>query len=85
MSDDIADVTLHVRRFEEAEDASRPAREKAERDRDYTDGKQWTSAEEEAMRKRGQPVVTFNRIQRKVNYLKGMEAQTRKDPRSMAS
>ena len=46
MSDDIADVTLHVRRFEEAEDASRPAREKAERDRDYTDGKQWTSAEE---------------------------------------
>lgn len=76
------DVTLHVRRFEEAEEASRPAREKAERDRDYTDGKQWTSTEEEAMRKRGQPVVTFNRIQRKVNYLKGMEAQTRKDPKA---
>lgn len=77
-----SDVTTKVRMFEEAEDATRPAREKSERDRDYYDSKQWTEAEEEALKKRGQPVVTFNRIQRKVNYLKGLEAQTRKDPKA---
>ena len=82
MEDAVTDVSIHVKRFEEAEHSTRPAREKAERDRDYMDGKQWTSDEESAMKKRGQPVVTFNRIQRKVNYLKGMEAQTRKDPKA---
>lgn len=75
------DVTEAVRRFEESEQTTRPAREQAERDRDYYDGKQWTEAEETALRKRGQPVVTYNRIQRKINYLKGMETQTRKDPK----
>jgi hypothetical protein len=68
--------------FEEADDATREARERAERDRDYYDGKQWTATAESALRKRGQPVVTFNRIQRKVNFLKGLEAQTRKDPKA---
>jgi hypothetical protein len=71
-----------VKLFEEADDATREARERAERDRDYYDGKQWTATEESALRKRGQPVVTFNRIQRKVNFLKGLEAQTRKDPKA---
>lgn len=77
----VQDVTHCVRMFEEAEDSTREARERAERDRDYYDGKQWTSSEEAALKKRGQPVVTFNRIQRKVNYLKGLEAQMRKDPK----
>jgi hypothetical protein len=71
-----------VRRFEEAESTTREARNAAERDRDYYDGKQWTAEEETAMKRRGQPVVTFNRIQRKINYLKGLEAQTRKDPKA---
>lgn len=70
-----------VRKFEDAEQSTQDARQKAERDRDYYDGKQWTAEEEAALRKRGQPVVTFNRIQRKVNYLKGLETQTRKDPK----
>ncbi len=83
MEDDVThDVTAMVRRFEESEEATRPARDKAERDRDYYDGKQWTDAETQALEKRGQPVVTFNRIQRKVNYLKGMETQSRKDPKA---
>lgn len=78
---DESNVYELVKMFEEADDATRQAREKAERDRDYYDGKQWTSAEESALKKRGQPVVTFNRIQRKVNFLKGLESQTRKDPK----
>lgn len=77
-----ADISDLVKRFEESEQMTRPAREKSERDRDYYDGKQWTSEEEKALKLRGQPVVTFNRIQRKVNYLKGLEAQTRKDPKA---
>lgn len=76
------DSTHMVRRFQEAEDSTRPAREASERDRDYYDGKQLTQAELNAIEKRGQPAVVYNRIQRKVNYLKGLEAQTRKDPKA---
>jgi hypothetical protein len=75
-------VSYHTKRFEEAEEAGRTARENAERDRDYYDGKQLTSDEIAALNKRGQPAVIYNRIQRKVNYLKGMETQTRKDPKA---
>lgn len=77
-----ANVQDMVRRFEDAEEATRDARQLSEQDRDYYDGKQWTSEEETKLKNRGQPVVTFNRIQRKVNYLKGLEAQTRKDPKA---
>lgn len=76
------DVQPMVRRFEDSEQSTRDARQRSERDRDYYDGKQWTSDEEAKLKERGQPVVTFNRIQRKVNYLKGLEAQTRKDPKA---
>ena len=75
------DLIELVRMFEDAEVSTQSARGLAERDRDYYDSKQWTSEEEAALKKRNQPVVTFNRIQRKVNYLKGLEAQTRKDPK----
>lgn len=81
MADTYHDVTAVVRRFEEAEESTRPARELSERDRDYHDHKQHTAEEEAALERRGQPVVTFNRIGRKVNYLKGLESQMRKDPK----
>lgn len=83
MADDvISDSTEAVRRFEESENTTRPSRELAERDRDYRDNKQWTAEEEAELKKRGQPVVTYNRIGRKVNFLKGIEAQSRKDPKA---
>jgi len=75
-------ATDSVRRFEESEHATRDARAKSEKCRDYYDNKQWTQDEIDALKKRGQPIVTSNRIQRKVNYLKGLEAQTRKDPKA---
>jgi hypothetical protein len=77
-----ADLQKAVRRFEEAEHVTRPARLLSERDRDYYDGKQWTPTEEKLLKDRKQPVVTYNRILRKVNYLQGLERQTRKDPRA---
>jgi hypothetical protein len=70
-----------IRLFEESEDASHDSRRLAERDRDYYDGKQLTSTEEAALTARGQPPVIYNRIQRKVNYLTGLEKQSRKDPK----
>lgn len=85
MADSMTEYTDHrayVRKFEESEDTTRASRALAERDRDYYDHKQWTAAEEAKLKKRGQPVVTYNRIQRKINYLKGMESQTRKDPKA---
>jgi hypothetical protein len=75
-------VTDLVHMFEESEDATRDARKLAERDIDYRDGKQWTSDEENELKKRKQPVVTYNRIQRKVDYLSGLERQQRKDPKA---
>lgn len=71
-----------VQQFEESEDATRDSREKAERDRDYYDEKQWTSDEVKKLRERGQPVITFNRVKRKVNAMMGLEKQTRKDPKA---
>jgi hypothetical protein len=82
LEDSLTDVLTMVRRFEEAEETTRPARDLAERDRDYRDGKQLTSEEESVLKSRGQPVVIYNRIQRKVNFLRGLETQSRKDPKA---
>lgn len=75
-------LSLFVQQFEESEDATRESRGMAERDRDYYDEKQWTQDEKTTLEKRGQPVVTFNRIKRKVNAMMGIEKQTRKDPKA---
>lgn len=71
-----------VRQFENAEEVTRPAREKSERCRDYFDDKQITAEEESALKKRGQPVVVFNEVKPKVKTLLGLEKQTRKDPKA---
>jgi hypothetical protein len=71
------------RMFEEAEEASQSARELAERDRDYYDGKQLTAEQEAELRKRGQPAVVLNMIRQKINFLVGLEKQQRTKPRSL--
>jgi hypothetical protein len=78
----MADVATLVAWFDEAETASYDAREKSERDRDYTNGKQLTEKELAVLRKRGQPDVITNRIRGKVNWMRGLEAQQRTDPRA---
>ena len=69
--------------YEDAEDASQDARELAEMDRDYYDGRQWTDEEVRILTQRGQPPITSNRIRRKVNYILGYEQRLRTDPRAM--
>jgi hypothetical protein len=65
-----------------AEEASHKAREKAERDRDYVDNKQLTEAEINALRKRGQPPISFNVIRSRANFLSGLEKKQRRDPKA---
>lgn len=67
---------------EDSEEATDAARKAAERDRDYYDGKQLTSAEKAELRKRGQPDIVINRIKPKVDFLCGFEAANRTDPRA---
>lgn len=71
-----------IEAFENAEDATRTAREKSEKCQDYFDDKQWTDDEVAKIEKRGQPVSTFNEIKPKVNTMLGLEKQTRKDPKA---
>lgn len=73
-------LTQAIDYFEEAEEMSYAARTMSERCRDYYDHKQFTSQEVEMLRKRKQPVITRNRIKPKVDFLKGVELQTRTDP-----
>ena len=61
-------------------EASADYRKRAERDRDFYDGVQWTSEEIEEMNRRGQPVPVFNHIFPKINYILGTEIATRVDP-----
>lgn len=71
-----------LQQFREADDTCRPARELAERDRDYYDGKQLSGEELEALRKRRQPAVISNRIAPKIDALIGHEKRIRTDPRA---
>jgi hypothetical protein len=79
-----ADASVHryCEMFEQAEWTTQDARRLSERDRDYYDGKQLTDAEIKTLEKRKQPPVVYNRIQRKVDFLSGLEKQQRKDPKA---
>ena len=81
-SDGLLDVGDLCRMFEESDDATYEARQLAERDRDYYDNKQWTSARPRELKKRGQPTVTDNIIKTKIDYLDGVEKQQRIDPKA---
>ncbi len=76
------DISKLRKMVEIAIDETSPARELSERDRDYYDGYQWTPAEQAVLRKRKQPVITINRIKRKIDAMVGIEQRGRVDPRA---
>jgi hypothetical protein len=78
----MSDLDLLIRQFEEAEDASQHGRRESEQARDYYDGKQYTAAQLAELRKRKQPNVVENLIQSKIDYLCGLERQSRTDPKA---
>jgi hypothetical protein len=81
--DDVAFHSWLVDMFCDAESASDKSRTRAERDLDYYNGKQWTTKEVAALKKRGQPVIAFNLIRNKIDYLQGLERQQRTVPRAL--
>lgn len=71
------------RMAERAADMTQDARDMSELCRDYYDGYQYTAEEEATLRKRKQPIVTINRVKRKVDAMIGIEQNGRVDPRAL--
>jgi hypothetical protein len=78
--DNTAILTQLIGWFESSEEASQHGRKESEQARDYYDGKQLTEAERKVLRRRKQPEVVINRIKRKIDFLRGLERQSRTDP-----
>lgn len=79
MADNLAAL---VRSFEESEQVSVNSRRDGEQARDYYDGNQLTAAERAALKKSRQPIIIENLIRPKIDYLCGLERQTRTDPKA---
>ena len=58
--------------------------EEARQARHYYHGDQWTEAEIAVLQRRKQPVVTSNRIERKINAVVGIIEKLRQDPKAFA-
>jgi hypothetical protein len=54
----------------------------AQQARRYYHDKQWTDDEIARLNRRGQPVITDNRIKRKIDFLVGVEQRMRRDPKA---
>lgn len=70
-----------VRWFRDSVDTTEDAREHSERDRDYYDGIQWTTAEAQKVKERGQAPIVYNRIKPKIDFLLGTERLQRTQPK----
>src|SRR3954469_6694170 len=82
--DDYYDVTRLRRQWNDwasAKDAE--GREMVE-SRHYYHGDQWSEKEIAALQRRKQPVVTSNRIERKINAVVGIVEKLRQDPKAYA-
>lgn len=75
-------VNRRIRDVDEFEEATYSARLDSYRNVKYENGKQWTDYEVKKLKKRRQPVVTFNKIAKAVNSLRGQEVRTRIDPKA---
>lgn len=78
-------IEAYKRMFARAEEACTEARKLAHRDRDWHDNfndNQWSDEEKKILIQRRQPLVTSNRIKRKVGFLCGLEQKQRTDPKA---
>ena len=82
MENSVIDLGTLVEWCNEADESTIDSRDNAERCRDYYDGKQISSAEASALKKRKQAPVVINRIKPKVDGLAGMERQNRTTARA---
>jgi hypothetical protein len=76
------DYKRYTDHFESFLDATQQARQNSEKCRDYYDHKQWTADEVEKLRKRKQAPIVVNRIQPKIDAMKGLLINQRTDPKA---
>lgn len=76
------EVAQYKKWFEEARDALETSRTESNTDRDYYDGKQWTPEEAQTLKRRKQPVQTFNLIRIAVNGMVGVVERGQTDPKA---
>lgn len=68
---------------ETAASTTSDARAMSEQARDYYDGYQYTDEEVQELKRRKQPIITNNRIQRKIDAMVGIEQRGRTDPKAL--
>ena len=73
-------LTTRVEWYEDWEEQTRDNRKEQSLDCDYHHNKQWTREEVADLNERRQPVLTKNRIARKINSIIGDEIEKRVDP-----
>lgn len=81
---DYYDITRLKRQYYDFLGAKSAEIEEQKESRRYYHGSQWTSEEIEALRRRKQPVVTSNRIVRKIDAIVGLVERLRQDPKGFA-
>ena len=80
MADD--KLSAYIRKFERSAEICSNQSDLAARCRDYYDGNQLTGDEVAELKRRKQPPIVINRVRRKVDWLRGLEMQSRTDPRA---
>lgn len=71
------------RMVETSADLTSEAREGSEKGRDYYDCYQYTAEETAILHRRKQPIITVNRVKRKIDAMVGIEQRSRVDPRAL--
>lgn len=77
---ELPSLDTRIEWVEDWDESTAKNRKLASRDRAYYDNDQWTEDEIKALEERHQPVLTKNRIARKVNYILGEEIKKRVNP-----
>lgn len=81
----MADTSYHtelVRKFENSAQVTQPSRDEATGARKYYNGEQLTATQIKTLNRRKQPIVIENLIRPKIDYLCGLERQSRTDPKA---
>lgn len=78
-ANDLGKKRAHFRAFEDNKKRELTEQREARR---YYHGKQWTDEQIKVLDGRGQPIITDNRIKRKVDFLVGVEQRMRRDPKA---
>jgi hypothetical protein len=79
---DASEMARRRRRFHAYERDKEREQKEQRQARRYYHGKQWTDEETRRLQARKQPIVTDNRIGRKIDFLVGVEQRMRRDPKA---